>query len=382
MRRRVLTTTAAAALAGFGAGILPRRARAVSSAGPRTVVLGQSAPFSGPVAQLGLQFHLGARLHFDQVNAQGGVHGRQIDLRRLDDANQLDRCLANTRQWLDAEVFGLFGYLGADTAAAALALASARRMPFFAPATGSASVREPFNRLAVHVRASYLDEIGAIVRQMALTGIRRVAIFHEDDDFGRSSLGFAREALAAAKLEPVAVAARSSADPQLPAAVAALVAPRPEAMLLLASYRPVATFVRLARRAAYQGGLYAVSHVGTQALLDELGAEARGVVVSQVVPYPYAPVTALSAAYAEALAATRGVWPSYSGIEGFVAARAFTELLRRAGPAATREAFLQAVDAMDQFDLGGFRLSFGPQRRQGSRFVEMTMLGGDGRIRR
>ena len=78
----------------------------------------------------------------------------------------------------------------------------------------------------------------------------------------------------------------------------------------------------------------------------------------------------------------RGVVPNYSGMEGFVAAKLFTEVLRRAGRNLTRESFLATIDGLQKIDLGGFTLEFGPRQRVGSRFVELTLLTEDGRVRR
>ena len=140
--------------------------------------------------------------------------------------------------------------------------------------------------------------------------------------------------------------------------------------------------VRQARRAGFNGNFYNVSFVGTQALMDELGAEARGVAVSQVMPFPYTPATPLSGEYLAAIKDKRGVEPNYSGMEGFVAAKVFSEGLRRAGRSLTREGFINAVQGMQNVNLGGFPVDFGPAKHTGSRFVELTLLTEDGRIRR
>ena len=119
-----------------------------------------------------------------------------------------------------------------------------------------------------------------------------------------------------------------------------------------------------------------------QALLDELGTDAKGVVVSQVMPFPYTPVTGISGEYLNAVRAKQGRAANYSGMEGFVAARVFTEALARAGRGLTRETFLNAVEGLQNLNLGGFPVDFGPAKHMGSRFVELTLLTEDGRIRR
>ncbi len=346
------------------------------------IVLGQSAPFSGAAEQLGVQFHLGAQLQWDAVNARGGVNGRRIEVRRLDDGYEPERCAANTRQLISEGVFALFGYIGTPTSLAALPLATQARLPFFAPFTGAEALRDPFNRYAVHVRASYFDETAAIVRQTTSVGIRRIAVFYQNDAYGKAGLEGVRLALAKSGLEPVAVGTVERNSTEVAQALKDIFSVKPEAVVQISAYKSCAAFIRLARRQGFTGNFYNVSFVGTQALSEELGAEARGVVISQVMPFPYAPTTPLAGEYLAALKGKRGIAPNYSGMEGFVAAKVFTEALRRAGRALTQEGFLAAVDSMRNLVLGGFAVDFGPSKRAGSKFVELTLLTEDGRVRR
>ena len=349
-----------------------------------TLVLGQSAPFSGPASELGLQYHAGARLCFEQINASGGIDGRKIELRKLDDGYDPERCAANTRQFLQDGVFALFGYVGTPTSVAALPLATEAKTPLFAPLTGAQSLREPFNRHVVHVRASYIDETAAIVKQLMGLGTKRVAVFHQNDGYGQAGLDGVRKAMAPHQLEPVAVGTVERNSTEVNAALTTILAANPEAVVQIGTYKACAVFVRLARKAGFMGTFYNVSFVGAQALLDELGVMAAGVAVSQVVPFPYAPVTPLSGEYLAALKSDngRGLAPNYTSMEGYVAARVFVEALKRAGKTPTRDDLIQAVQGMTSFNLGGFNLSYGPQRNTGSSFVEMTLLTKDGHIRR
>ncbi|WP_332749922.1 ABC transporter substrate-binding protein [Hydrogenophaga sp.] len=346
------------------------------------IVLGQSAPFTGAAVQLGLQFHLGAQAYFDTVNAKGGVNGRTIEIKRLDDGYEPERCAANTRQLIADDVFALFGYIGTPTSLAALPLATTAKVPFFAPFTGAQALREPFNRYAIHVRASYFDETAAIVRQITSTGIKKIAVFYQNDAYGKTGLDGVARAMTAMSMEPVALGTVERNTIEVAQAVKDIMAQKPEAIVQIGAYKAVATFVRQARRAGFSGNFYNVSFVGTQALIDELGAEARGVSVSQVMPFPYTPATPLSGEYLATIKEKRGVEPNYSGMEGFVAAKVFTEGVRRAGRALTREGFINAVQGMQNVNLGGFPVDFGPTKHTGSRFVELTLLTEDGRIRR
>lgn len=385
LRRQVLSRLGL--WAGSSAAWLGLGKNAWSQAGPASlndtrIVLGQSAPFSGPAAQLGAQFHLGAQLYFAALNAKGGVNGRRIELQRLDDGYEPERCAANTRQFLKDDVFALFGYIGTPTSLAALPLATEAKVPFFAPFTGAQALREPFNRYAIHVRASYFDETAAIVRQITAVGIKRIAVFYQNDAYGKAGLEGVERALKTQNLTPVVSGTVERNTTDVAGALKDILAAKPEAIVQIGAYKACATFVRLARRQGFGGNFYNVSFVGTQALLEELGAEARGVSVSQVMPFPYAPVNAISGEYLAAVRANQGHTPNYSAMEGFVAAKVFAEGVRRAGRALTREGFITAIESMRDVDLGGFPLDFGPGKHTGSRFVELTLLTEDGRVRR
>lgn len=346
------------------------------------ILLGQSAPFTGAAEQLGLQFNLGAQLYFDALNQRGGVQGRRIELRRLDDGYEPERCATNTKQLIGEGAFALFGYIGTPTSLAALPLATEAKVPFFAPFTGAQALREPFNRYAIHVRASYYDETAVIVRQITSTGIKKVAVFYQNDAYGKAGLEGVSRALKPLGLEPVALGTVERNTVDVAKAVDDIMSQRPEAIVQIGAYKACAVFVRQARSRGFLGNFYNVSFVGTQALLDELGAMAKGVVVSQVMPFPYTPVTPISGEYLTAIKARQGLVPNYSSMEGFVAARVFTEAVNRAGRNLTREAFIAAIQGMRDVDIGGFPLEFGPGKHTGSRFVELTLLTQDGRIRR
>ena len=374
-RRRLLSGLAACAPASLA---LPAWAQA-----DRRIVLGQSAPLTGPAAQLGIQFQAGAKLAFERANARGGVNGRSIELRSMDDGYEPARCQANTQALLNEDVLALFGYIGTPTSLAALPLATAAKTPFVAPFTGAQALRDPFNRHAFHLRASYYDETARIVNQLAQVGMKRVAVFHQNDSYGQAGLDGVTRALKALQLEPVAIATVERNSTDVAAAVTKILPNRPEAVVQISAYKSCAAFVRAARKAGYGGQFYNVSFVGTQALADELGADARGVVVSQVMPYPFAPLTALTNEFiAAAGAAVPKVQPNYSSIEGYAAARVILEGLRRAGSAPTRDSLIAGLEAIQNFDLGGFFVDFGPRKHVGSSFVDLTILDGSGRVRR
>ncbi len=375
-RRHVLT-----AAAGLGASLL---APAVRSQASNAIVLGQSAAFSGPASELGEQFKRGAALMFDRVNTRGGVGGRPIELVSLDDGYEPERCAANTRKFIEQGVFALFGYIGTPTSLAALPLATAAKLPFVAPFTGAEALRVPFNRYAFHVRASYFDETAAIVKQITSVSIQRVGVFYQNDSYGKAGLEGVVRALKPLNLEPSALGTVERNTVDVDTAVKAILASSPGAIVMISAYKSCAAFIRAARKAGFGGNFYNVSFVGTQALLQELGTDARGVVVSQVMPYPFTQATLLSGEYLAAGKAAQGdkFQPNYSSIEGYVAAKVMVEALRRPGAAASADGLITALESLRELNLGGFFVDFGPQKHTGSRYVDLTILTADGKIRR
>ncbi len=374
-RRSCLRSAGAAALACAG---LPGFAQSANK-----IVIGQSAAFSGPASALGEQFKIGAQLLFDRVNARGGVGGRPIELRSLDDGYEPARCAENTRKLIEEGVFALFGYVGTPTSLAALPLVNAAKIPFIAPFTGAEALRTPFNRYAFHVRASYFDETAEIVKQLTAVGIRRIAVFYQNDSYGQAGLEGVTRALKPLGLEPAGLGTVERNTVDVDAAVKAILAQRPDAIVQVSAYRSCAAFIRAARKAGFGGMFYNVSFVGTQALSRELGADARSVVVAQVMPYPLAPITALAGEY---LAAGRVAMPdfdpNYSSMEGYVAAKTLVEGLRRMGTHFSQEGLITGLESLHAYDLGGFFVDFAAQKHAGSKYVDMTILTADGRVRR
>ena len=374
-RRQFSVGLGAAALGGF------QMARAQ---GEGRIVLGESGPFTGPAAQLGIQFHQGAKLFFDQLNAQGGVGKRQVEIRTLDDGYEPDRCAENTKKLMADDVFALFGYIGTPTSLAALPLFTKEKVPFFGPFTGAEALRQPFNRLVFHVRASYYDETALIVRQLTNLGIKKIAVFYQNDAYGKAGLDGVVRALTEQKLAPAATATVERNSVDVKAAVGKLVAAKPDAVVQIAAYAGSAAFVRAARKAGFGGTFYNVSFVGTQALADELGKDGAGVVVSQVMPSPYQPSRQITREFLEAI--KKGgdkVQANYSSMEGYVAARVFAEGLRQANGSGkfTRDGLIAGLEGLGSQAISGFQVSYSATDHAASHFVEMSMLTGDGRVR-
>lgn len=348
----------------------------------REIVLGQSAAFSGPAAELGIQMNAGARAYFDHVNQQGGVHGRRITLLTLDDKYEPELAATNTRKFIeDSKVFALFGYVGTPTSNAALPIFTGAKVPFFAPFTGAKSLREPFNRHIFNIRASYADETERIVEHLSGMGVRNFGVFYQNDAYGQAGLSGVEQALKKRNMTTMAKATVERNSTEVGAAVADMLAKKPDAVIQIGAYKGCSEFIKAMRKAGFGGHIYNVSFVGSKALADELGEQGRGIGISQVVPLPWHPVSPIVNEYDRIMKA-QGRDINFSSLEGFIAARVFVEGLRRAGRDLSRERFIAAMESINStnYSSGGFPVDFSPTNHSGSKFVEMTLISKNGRF--
>jgi len=349
--------------------------------GPRSILIGQSAAFSGPSGALGREYREGAHQVFDQVNAQGGIHGRQVVMVYRDDRYEPALAAANTSRFLQKDkVFALFGYVGTPTVQASLPQIERQQVPLIAPLTGAQLTRNPFNRLIFNVRASYHQEIEASIHYLQRFGRRGIAIVYQNDAYGRDGLQGALLSLRRHGLTPLTLVSveRTSSDTDEAARRVAL--SRPDAVLVVSTYGTVASFITNLRRHHCDAQVMNVSFVGSNALADALPPPLRhGVGISQVVPFSWNPRVPVVRDYQNTIRRNRSsVSYGFSSLEGYLAARLLVMALVKAGPEPTRERLIRALETMGKVDLGGFRVNFSPSRRSGSDFVELSFLVGQG----
>lgn len=341
------------------------------------IVLGQSAALSGPAAQLGQDMRDGALLYFQHVNAQGGIHGRRIVLKTLDDGYEANRAAANTRRLIDDDkVFALFGYVGTPTSAASMPIFTQAKVPFVGPFTGAESLRNPMNPYVFNVRASYFDETEAIVRHLSAMGIDRIAIFYQDDAYGQAGLAGVERALKKRNLDLVARGTVERNTVQVQKAVAAIGKADPQAVIMISAYTSCAAFIKQMKAAGMNPTFWNVSFVGSKALAQELGPEGRGVEISQVMPFPWDDAIPVVREYRH-LAEQAKIEPGFGTLEGYIAAKVMVEGLRRSGKKLDREGFVKAMESMSDYDAGGFKVSYGAATRSGSKFVDLTIISKD-----
>ena len=349
------------------------------------ITIGMSAPFSGPNGAYGIDMRQTIQAYFDQLNKSGGINGRKLDLVALDDGYETERTVANTKTLLkENNAFALLAYYGSSPTTEAMnTVFGPARVPLIGTISGANTLREPLNsnangRYMFNVRASYADETEAIVNQLVSLGLKSIAVFYQNDGFGKSGLEGVTAALAKHKLAPSATATveRNSIDVQK--AAEAIGKANPQAVVMVTLYKPTAAFVKEMKRNNQNPMFMTLSPVGTEQLVQELGASARGIGISQVVPYPWNDVTPVVREY-QKLAGKPGSY-SYYGLEGYLMAKTLVEGLKRTGKDLTRDKLVSSLESMSNVDFGGYRVNYSLNSRQGSRFVELTVVGPGGKV--
>ncbi|MBL0726535.1 ABC transporter substrate-binding protein [Piscinibacter sp. HJYY11] len=356
-----------------------------ASAQEPTITIGQVAPLSGVLATTGQQMVLGGKVYFDSVNDQGGVHGAKIRTLVLDDGYKVDETLRLTKELVaKPEVVALFGFAGSANIAKLLeekVLADAG-IALVAPYTGGELLRKPFNPWIFHVRAGYADEAEHMVKQLNTQGLGRIAVLYQNDAFGKAGLAGVESALQRRGQKLVASASYERNTVEVESAVKVIRAAAPQAVIMVAINKPAAAFAKQYREAGGGGQLFNISVVDPAELVKLGGIEnVKGLGISQVVPYPYRQTIPVVREFHEAM---KKYAPkdevNYTNFEEFLGAKVLVEALRRAGPKPTRAKVITALESMNNFNLGGVRIGFGPKERVGSRFVEVTVISSQGKL--
>ncbi|MEM7049026.1 MAG: ABC transporter substrate-binding protein [Acidobacteriota bacterium] len=355
------------------------------------IAIGMSAAFSGPAKELGRGMQTGIETSFREINANGGIHGRELELIALDDAYEPDRAVSNMVDLLlERQVFAVVGNVGTPTAAVAVPLALEQGVPFFGAFSGADLLRrQPPDRYVFNYRASYAEETAALVSYfLDRRGLEpsQIAVFAQDDGYGDAGYEGVRAALAERGYEGPTLRVgyrRNTRD--VDSAVAGIERHDGEiaGIVMAATYRPAAEFIRRLVDLGLEPAFANLSFVGSRALAEELagfgGRYAEGVIVSQVVPHPESLAPGV-VRYRELLGRHfPAEQPGFVSLEGYLAAEVFAEALRRSDESLSMESFLSAIESL-QLDPGiGTELAFGPERHQASSKVWGTVLDASGR---
>ncbi|MEN3376843.1 MAG: hypothetical protein V7604_2198 [Hyphomicrobiales bacterium] len=344
-----------------------------------TIVFGQAAVLEGPASALGIGMRAGLQAAFDEVNAKGGVHGRKLKLISENDGYEPDRAIAATKKLIeDNKVFALIGAVGTPTSAAAQPIATAAKVPFMGAFTGAGFLRNPKLDNVINIRASYGAETEAWVRHLTEDlKVSKIAIFYQDDAFGRAGLDGVKAAMKKRSMELVAEATYERNTVAVKSALLALKRAEPEAVVIVGAYKPVAEFIKLSRKVNFNPTFVNISFVGASALAKELGSEGKDVIVSQVVPFPWDASLQVVADYQAAIKPAGGQ-PDFVTLEGYLAGRLAIAALDKAGADVTREGLIKAIKETGKFDIGGLPMTFSAEKNEGLDKVFLTVIQADG----
>lgn len=345
------------------------------------ILFGQSAAFEGPAQELGRSMQAGILAAFKEINDQGGVHGRRLELRSLNDSYEPDKAIANTRQLIEEDVFALIGAVGTPTSKAVVPVTEENPIPYLAPMTGAEFLRDNAHHTVINLRASYYQETEEMVKRLTVDRkIKRIAILYQDDSFGRAGLRGVLRALEKRKLFAIGTGVFSRNTVAIKTALLDLKAVKPEAVIIIGPYQPTATFIKWAHRLGMESAVFmTLSFVGSNALAKELGTEGDGVVVTQVVPFPTGDTVPVSALYRAALKAyDPSITPGFISFEGYLGGRLAIYALQQCGEKVDRDCIHSALRSGRDINLDGFILRFGKYDNQGSDRVFLTAIGPDG----
>ncbi len=343
-----------------------------------SVLLCASNAQSGPAKFLGREYTKGFNAVFSQINKNGGINGRKIKLKVLDDGYEPNRAIDNTKTFIKEGCFLLTGYVGTPTSKASVPLAEKASIPYFFPFTGAEFLRNPVKPLVFNLRASYYMETEEMVHYLSdKLGLKKIAIFYQDDSYGRAGLAGFKKAMEKRGLKMAGEATYPRNTVAVGKAVITMRRLKPEAVVMIGAYKPCAEFIKKAKKVGLADTKFInISFVGSKALLNELGPQGEGVLVTQVVPFPWDSSLPGVKEYSKVMKeAYKDFEPGFVSLEGFLAAKTLTEIMSKAGKDLSRESVVASANNLRDFDLGiNDPISFSKTDHQGLEKVYITVI--------
>lgn len=347
------------------------------------VLFGQSAVLTGPSQYLGTSMRLGIETAFHEANQKGGVHGRFLSLTSLDDSYETEYAVHATTQLIEKDrVFALIGAVGTPTSWGALPIAQAEGVPFITPFTGAEFLRDPSLTNVINLRASYYQESERIIDHLTgEDGINRIGVFYQNDSFGTAGLQGIRLALDKRGMEIFDTWHYERNAGGIDDAAAAIIAAKPDAVVMFGTPEAVANLVKLVRKEV-EPRFATVSFAGGKTLANKLGESRKDIYVTQVVPFYDDERLPVVAGYNAALRAYNpSASPDFVSLEGYLAGRLAVWLLDACGPDLTRRCFMEPALTHNEIDLDGLILKYSVGDNQGLDQVYLTALDENGEYR-
>ncbi|NDV25043.1 ABC transporter substrate-binding protein [Desulfovibrio sp. JC010] len=360
----------------------------------RPFLLGMSAAFTGPSKGLGIELYRGSKAYFDRINQQGGINGRKVVIKYMDDGYNPEPAIRNTIKLIEKDgVDCLFNYVGTPTVTRVLPVIkhfnSQEPEYLFFPFTGAQPQREfPYEEYVFNLRASYRQETWGLVHNLYMIGRQRIAVFYQADAYGRSGWDGIRKALTEKDLSIVAEATYrrgSSFRESMKEQVEIINRGRPDAIIAVGAYEACAAFIRDTRDAGIDVPICNLSFVGSEnmlGLLTGLGKKTgkdytESLINSQTVPsYEDTSLTAVRE-YRELMAENppppEGFGKDYqlqkysfTSFEGYLNAKVMARILERVTLPQYQGNIYAATLSIRNLDIGiGTDVNFGRGKHQG-----------------
>jgi branched-chain amino acid transport system substrate-binding protein len=348
------------------------------------LVVGQVGPMSGLEANQGRAYAAGMQLLFHSVNAAGGVNGNTFTLVRKDDGGRAEDTVSATRQLLaESKPLVLAGFFGTRNISDLVSSGMLEKDKIALVGYRSAEIRAE-SPLLYSVRANLRDEINKLTEHLSTIGITRLGLFYEEGPGAAALIAAAEEAAKKTNATIKSKASYRAGTTAVTQAVNTFVAAAPQAIIMVSSGSAAAGFIEEYRPAGGTAQLFAHSGADIEQLSKRLAEEQmQGVAIAQVTPSPYKISSKLTKEFIDLVAKADKleVPVSYAMMEGYIAAKVIVEAVRRQRARPSREGMVAALDAMDSYNLGGYVVGFRPGMHSGSKFVELSIISGAGKIR-
>ncbi len=347
----------------------------------KAITIGSTGALSGPLGGFGVALQNGVQAAMTQINAKGGINGRQLQFQLVDDAYAPERSLTNVKKMVaDSSVFALLSCIGTPNNAAILPMVEEAGLPYVAPLTGASSLRKAGLRNVFHVRASYTDETQRLVDKLVSMNIKDLAIVYMDNAFGKEVLADAQKALTTNNVKALASVALATDGKNLADVVNQVMAAKPAAVLLGTAGAASSSLIAALKVASPLMPIAGLSVALTADGLKQLGAAAQGVALTMVFPNPNSAKLAVARNYQAAMRAINQTEFTQGGFEGYINTLVLAEGIERAGRDITRAKLRGALAGLSSLDLGGLALGFTSAPYVASKFVDLGVVGAGGRL--
>lgn len=332
--------------------------------------IGSSLNMSASGSERAVEIKRASDLLFNKVNAAGGIHGRKIEVVALDDGYIPQKTFQNTKKLIEKEnVFALFQFYGTPNIKTALPVTTAANVPFLFPTGGTQELFRPTKKTVFTIRQSYIEEAQPIVDYLVTKkGIKNIAIAYQDDAAGHETKDGTLRRMAKYNLKPKVMATFKANVDSVKKAYDEVAKAKPEAVILGMIFKPAAEFAKMASTEKMNWILAGPTTLATKGYLKEGAASANGTIVAASLPYLGRPLDVIEKFKADLKAANV---TDEANVEGYLNALVLVEALKRAGKELTREKLIEALESIKNHDLGGVKITFGPDKHSG---VSSTFL--------